>query len=287
MVEAMPHRGPDGTGLALYRSRAGGGSLLVRVHTDQPHGEALEHELRERVGRCGADIVSVTLDSGDHQYPDSFATLELAFPREQIAALTDALEADGRFKVHSVGQQLMVVKDCLAPRALGVRHGVSDFVGSHGVGHARLATESAVNVECAHPFWARPFPDVAIVHHGHITNYFRWRHVLEQRGYRFATRNDSEVLAVYVADQMSQGYSLEEALERSIQEMDGIFTYVASYPGVMGVARDRWAALPLVVAETDDLVVLASEELQVLQALPQGPRTLVQPMQSAVMTWKR
>jgi glutamate synthase domain-containing protein 1 len=292
MAAAMPYRGPDGTGLALYREAPPGAGYMLRVHANASRGEWLERDLRGRLEPLGVTVRAVQFDSGDHQYPDCFATLHLAMSEEAIPRVTEAVEAGGTFFVHSVGQQLTVVKDCLSPFALGARHQATGFIGTHGVAHARLATESAVNVEYAHPFWARPFPDVAVVHHGHITNYYRWRQVLEQRGYRFATQNDSEVLAVYVADQMSSGNSLEEALQRSLHDMDGIFTYVASYPGGLGVARDRWAALPLVVAELEDRVIMASEELQVLQGLKAGGgdptvRAFVQPMESVVMTWHR
>ena len=107
-------------------------------------------------------------------------------------------------------------------------YGVDTFRGSHGIGHVRLATESEVKPEAAHPFWATGFSDVAIVHNGQITNYWKMRRRLEQRGFEFNTDNDSELIAVYLADKLSQGNPLRKALKNSIDDMDGTFSFLVS-----------------------------------------------------------
>ena len=135
-----------------------------------------------------------------------------------------------------------------------------DFIGTHGLGHARLATESSVSPTASHPFWARPFPDVAIVHNGQITNYFTWRERLERDGYRFMTENDSELIAVWISDRMSRGMSQVQALRQSIDEIDGVFTYLISDRESMGFAKDRWAIKPLVAVERDGELAAATEE---------------------------
>ncbi|MFV2069646.1 MAG: hypothetical protein ACC645_21990, partial [Pirellulales bacterium] len=135
-------------------------------------------------------------------------------------------------------------------------------------GHVRLATESDVNPSTAHPFWAYGFYDVAIVHNGQITNYFKLRRRLEQRGYRFRTQNDSEVIAVYLADKMDRGVSMQEALDQSLTELDGTFSFLASTPDGIGFAKDPIGAKPMVVCETDEYVAVASEEVS-LQGLVQ------------------
>jgi glutamate synthase domain-containing protein 1 len=122
-----------------------------------------------------------------------------------------------------------------------------------------MATESRVDVNHSHPFWARPFPDVTVVHNGHVTNYYKNRRIYEMRGYTFQTENDTEFVAVYLAEQLSQGLTLDEAVRRSIDDLDGSFTYLVSTADGFGVARDRFSTKPCLVAETDDWVAVVSE----------------------------
>ena len=140
--------------------------------------------------------------------------------------------------------------------------------GSHGLGHARLATESDVSPKASHPFWARPFPDVAIVHNGQITNYFTWRAKLERDGYRFMTENDSELLAVWISDQMRKGLTQQQALVKSISEIDGVFTFMISDVNGIGLAKDRFAMKPLVTIEGEDGLIAATEEQAVQRIAP-------------------
>ena len=121
------------------------------------------------------------------------------------------------------------------------------MIGTHGLGHARLATESSVLPNASHPFWARPFSDVAIVHNGQITNYWKMRRRLEQRDYKFTTDNDSELIAVWVSDQIKAGLTMDAALRKSITSIDGVFTYMIARPDGIGFAKDRFAMKPLVV----------------------------------------
>ena len=104
------------------------------------------------------------------------------------------------------------------------------------------------------------FPDVAIVHNGQITDYFTWRERLERLGYRFLTENDSELIAVWVSDQMRQGLSMEQALKKSITSIDGVFTYMIANIDGIGFAKDRFAMKPLVVVQQDHELAAATEE---------------------------
>src|SRR5439155_23020535 len=115
---------------------------------------------------------------------------------------------------------------------------------------------SRVDIAHSHPFWARPFPDIAVVHNGQITNYHKLRRRLEQKGHRFATDNDSEVIAVYIADKLEAGDSLDEALRGSIGDLDGTFAYLISTLKGIGIARDQTATIPLLYAKHDDKVTL-------------------------------
>jgi len=141
--------------------------------------------------------------------------------------------------------------------AKSVAHGS----GTHAIAHTRLSTESRIDLSHSQPFWARGVPDLATVHNGHITNYHKLRRRLAGKGHRFATGNDSEAIAVYIADKLEQGDSLEDALRSSVHDLDGTFAYLISTPQGIGVARDRFALKPLIFAEDDEKVLIASEEI--------------------------
>jgi len=101
---------------------------------------------------------------------------------------------------------------------------------------------------------------VAIVHNGQITDYFTWREKLERQGYRFLTGNDSELIAVWVSDQIKQGLTMEQALKKSITSIDGVFTFMIANTGGIGFAKDRFAMKPLVVIDHEGGLAMATEE---------------------------
>src|SRR5438270_485870 len=138
----------------------------------------------------------------------------------------------------------------------------------------------------AHPYWAYPFSDVAVVHHGQLTNYFQWKRRLERAGHRFQSECDSEIIAVYLAQKMSDGASLEDAMKESLDELDGVFTYIAVTEDALGVAKDEMAAKPLVLYEGDDMVALASEEIAIRAVLDREIETY-DPFEGEVLVWQR
>ncbi len=163
---------------------------------------------------------------------------------------------------------------------------LSSFRGTHAIGHVRMATESDVDISGAHPYWAYPFSDVAVVHNGRLTNYFQWKRRLEASGHRFQSECDSEIIAVYLAERMADGDSLEDAMKRSLDELDGVFTYMAVTNDSLGVAKDEMAAKPLVLYESDDLVAMASEEIAIRAVLDREIDTS-DPYEGQVLVWSR
>ena len=157
---------------------------------------------------------------------------------------------DLRFERH------LFTQDVGTPVAMDERHGISRLSGTHGVGHVRMATESRVDISHAHPFWAYPFTDVTVVHNGQLTNYHGMKREFESRGHVFQTENDSELIAVYLADKLAGGAELNSALEASLDDLDGTFTYLVSTRDGMGYAKDRWSAKPLVLMETGSVVAI-------------------------------
>jgi glutamate synthase domain-containing protein 1 len=169
-------------------------------------------------------------------------------------------------EVISMGRQLEIVKQVGSPQNLEVTYNVSKFLGTHGIGHTRLSTESRVDLSHSQPFWAHGYPDLAIVHNGHITNYHKLRRRYEQRGVRFYTENDSEIIGVYLASRLSQGLCFDDALKASLVDLDGSFSYLAATTDALGFCKDPFALKPLLWTETDTFVAVATEEIAIRSA---------------------
>ncbi len=174
----------------------------------------------------------------------------------------------------------------MTPRRSPPPTGSTGYTGTHAIGHARMATESDVDIANAHPYWAYPFPDVAVVHNGQLTNFHDWRRRLQRSGHRFQSECDSEIIAVYLAEQMSRGRTLEEAMHQSLDDLDGVFTYICVTEDALGVAKDELGAKPLVLYEGDELVALASEEIAIRQVLDREITTH-DPYEGEVRVWSR
>src|SRR5664279_4555789 len=227
MCQAMRHRGYDSTGFALYGAPVDG-QLILRlriVEAEHAHAalDALEGSLRER----GVTVAAEHETDNAKDAPDRFVRAVVNAEVGQVRDIVRAVDDTGHgIEVQSIGRSLEIIKDLGDAHTVNERHGVDRFIGSHGLGHVRLTTESIVDVAYGHPFWAEPFPDISIVHNGQITNYFRFRRLLTQDGYRFHTSNDSELIAVYLADRMLHGESLWDCLLYTSDELDGCFAYL-------------------------------------------------------------
>jgi glutamine phosphoribosylpyrophosphate amidotransferase len=189
-------------------------------------------------------------------------------PGVDLAGLEERLR--GRLpgaEVICLGESLELFKQVGSPDELEATYGVSAIEGTHGIGHTRLSTESRVDLSHSQPFWAHGVPDLATVHNGHITNYHKLRRRFEQQGYRFYTENDSEVIGVYLRDQLAGGRSLAGALRASLDDFDGSFSYLVASKDCLAYVKDRFGFKPLMLAETDDFVALATEEVALRRAL--------------------
>lgn len=257
---AMVHRGPDSTGFALYGEVPRDDRIVVRARAaERGRTDEVVREVGRRIAELRGEMVGepeVTPGCGE---TGVFLRVAVRFEGPP-ALLLDAFEGVEGVYVHSMGRRLEIVKDVGTADMVSARHGVDEFVGTHGLAHSRLATESTVDVEMSHPFWARPFLDVAIAHNGQLTNYFKMRRLMRLRGLAFLTENDSELIAVYIAEQLALGSTLEDALRRSIADLDGVFTYLLATADAVGAATDRLAIKPLVVTEVDGTIAMATEE---------------------------
>jgi len=274
MLDGCQHRGPDSTGFALYKEDIEGLRLRFLVGPDDA---AAEVAIRQALAEQGAEML-------DEFREGSCFVVDVAFAGE-IRPFAYAMEHAA--KLVSIGTKLDIIKDVGSSYDLDGIYHVDEVRGSHGIGHVRLATESDVKPEAAHPFWATGFADIAIVHNGQITNYWKMRRRLEVRGFEFRTDNDSELIAVYLADKLAQGISLETALEESVDDLDGTFSFLVSTKNGIGYAKDRLAAKPMVMYEDDSLVAIASEEVSLNRLFPGRPLATSEPAPGTSRTWSR
>jgi glutamate synthase domain-containing protein 1 len=280
MLDGCQHRGPDSTGFALYGAEHSG-ELKVRFFVGE--GAAAEdaaRRIKDALTEHQARIVE------DERIGNNYRAVVAFHGDLQKFAYAMEHAAPGA-KVISIGESLEIVKDVGGAHDVDESYDVHDAHGTHGLGHVRLATESDVKPEASHPFWATGFADVAIVHNGQITNYWKMRRRLERRGFEFTTDNDSELIAVYLADKLSKGVPLEEALKTSIDDLDGTFSFLVSTKDEIGYAKDRLAAKPMIMYENDDLIAIASEEVSLNRLFPGQALDTREPPPGSYATWSR
>jgi methylamine---glutamate N-methyltransferase subunit A len=279
MLKALACRGPDSAGVALFGPPAND-SFVVRVKLGD-HGE-LEARARQLAGRLEAHGISGRKFSTVGAYARFLVdgSIDLA----KLIAAAESL--DSEIEVVSVGRKLEIVKQVGSPDNLEKTYGISHFCGTHGLGHTRLSTESRVDLSHSQPFWSHDYPDLAIVHNGHITNYHQLRRHYQQRHVRFYTENDSEVVAIYLADQLNKGHSLEEALQAMLRELDGSYSCLVATASQLGFVKDPFALKPLLWAETEGFVAVATEEIAIRSALP-GDYQVREAQAKEVRVWER
>ena len=244
------------------------------------HEEVKERELEvdRRLNELGANVkVKDTATEYARRY-------QFVFDGD-MKRLADYIEDVEDVEILSIGHGLELIKDLGDANTVSKQYDLNGFDGTHAIGHTRMATESDVDIRSAHPYWAYPFNDVAVVHNGQLTNYWGFRREMERRGHRFMSNCDSELIAVYIADRMAQGDELMAAMQRSVDELDGVFTYVVATSNQLGMAKDVMAAKPMVLYESDNFVALASEEVAIRSIFPHEIETY-DPYEGEVMVWK-
>jgi glutamate synthase domain-containing protein 1 len=260
MLNSLACRGPDSSGVAWFGLAQPCWIARVAWPTDflkqTVARQSLEHLSGKggHLNRCEFDCAYVRLELKD--------TLPTVSKVEEWIAKT-VPSGD----LVSLGHRLEIIKQVGSPARLEGDYAISRVLGTHGIGHTRLSTESRVDLSHSQPFWAHGVPDLATVHNGHITNYHKLRRQYEQRGYRFYTENDSEIIGVYLRDRLAAGLSIPDALRSSLDDFDGSFSYLTAWSDGLAYVKDRFGFKPLMVAETADFVAIATEEIALRQAL--------------------
>ena len=287
MLRSLKHRGPDSTGFALYGQ--GSNNHIVRFKTAEKEALKNAYEIHDQIKNRLAEV-DARLKLHNVKVIDKLASTEYAHRYTiefdgDMKALADHLEDIEGVEILSIGKNLELVKDMGDADDVADLYKIKQFKGSHAIGHTRMATESDVDIRSAHPYWAYPFSDISVVHNGQITNYWTNRRTLERSGHRFSSNCDSELIAVYIADRMNQGDDLETAMKRSVDYLDGVFTYIIATENQLGMAKDVMAAKPMVLYESDDLILMASEEVAIRQLFDHDVDTF-DPYHGEVRVWQ-
>jgi len=271
MLITMTDRGPDSAGIAIYGDETGGLKMTVQSDTPEETFAGLDAALTEALGQ------KVTM-----RIIDTHAVLTLPKGSEAEAR---AFMAEKGIRVMGTGETMEIYKEVGLPKDVAARFDIRSKGGSHGIGHTRMATESAVTTLGAHPFSTGD--DQCLVHNGSLSNHNRMRRVLARKGFPPQTENDTEVAACYISSRLAEGANLGEALEGALEDLDGFFTFVVGTKNGFGVVRDPIACKPAVMAETDDYVAFGSE-YRALATLPGIENARVwEPEPATVYFWER
>ncbi len=274
MLEAMTDRGPDSAGFAIYGDEVADGwiKLTLQATTEAYDFKALIAEIES--------TLNVPLD-----WFQNASAVVLKIQAEEAPVRAVLAQLAPTVRIMSAGQSIEILKGMGLPREISQRFGLSSMKGSHIIGHTRMATESAVTMEGSHPFSTGA--DLCLVHNGSLSNHFRLRQNLRREGIHFETDNDTEVAAGYLAWRLQQGDSLKQALDKSLEDLDGFFTFAIGTRNGFAVIRDPIACKPAILAETDDYVAMASE-YQALSSLPGIENARVwEPVPATMYIWER
>ena len=290
MLQALKHRGPDSTGYALYADNDGENFIMrfkvgenvgegsSSVNEDESVYDKRKELVDDMLKNLGAEVLKEEkLTPYSYRY-------EMKYD-DDLMDFSKKIESIESVEILSIGKSLELIKDLGDAKVVLDRYDLGKVTGTHAIGHARMATESGVDIKSAHPFWGYPFSDVSVVHNGQLTNYWNNRRVLENKGMRFMSECDSELIAVYLAEKMRNGATLEEGMKESLTGLDGVFTYFVATKDSLGMAKDTMAAKPLVLYESDDLVAMGSEEIAIRSVLPQEIETY-DPFDGEVKVWQ-
>jgi methylamine---glutamate N-methyltransferase subunit A len=274
MLITMTDRGPDSAGIAIYgRAEKGRAKLTVQSANPGQDFAGLDKALAKAIdGKVTAEI------------KDTHAVLDVPLAKLEAAraAIGDLRPA---VKVMSAGEAIEIFKEVGLPKDVAARFDLAKMTGTHGIGHTRMATESAVTTMGAHPFSTGS--DQCLVHNGSLSNHNGVRRELRRQGMTFETENDTEVGAAFISHKLQTGETLGNALEATLTDLDGFFTFVVGTKNGFGVVRDPIACKPAVMAETDQYVAFGSE-YRALVNLPGIEAARVwEPEPATVYFWER
>ena len=273
MLNTMSDRGPDSSGLAIYNCRdIDKIKLTLRSENHQEDFKEIRKVLLQKLKlkfsiREHFNHIVLTVNKKDVDKVESF--LKKSF---------------SNLSLMSSGENIEIFKEVGLPKNVIQKFGINEMDGTHGIGHTRMATESAVTTLGAHPFSTGP--DQCLVHNGSLSNHNQLRQKLISEGMQINTENDTEVAASYLSLQIKKGKTLEQSLELALSDLDGFYTFLVGTKDGFGVLRDPISCKPAVMAENDYYVAFGSE-YRAFANLPEINHAKIwEPEPATVYFWK-
>lgn len=267
MLEVLTDRGPDSAGFAVYGQGAQGFTKLTLRGPRNFDFSSVAHALQAQL-----------------KLRDNHAVITVPVPRE-VAVRQTLADMYPEVAIVAAGSRMELFKGVGLPADVSKRFGLADMTGSHAIAHTRMATESAVTTQGAHPFSTGP--DQCLVHNGSLSNHNDMRRVLMRENISFETQNDTEVAAGFLSWKLREGAKLDEALTAALDALDGFYTFVVGTESGFGVLRDPVACKPAVMAETDDYVAFGSEYRALVDLPGISKAHLFEPEPAKVYFWER
>ncbi len=273
MLIGMVERGPDSAGLAVFTRELPADRRKYSLYAPQwdydwagfEAGFIRRFGTEAELGARGNHAVLTCDETPEKVRP----WLKQAFPALHLL---------------SAGRVMDIYKDIGNPAQVAQRYEFGKFSGTHLVAHTRMATESAVTPDRAHPFTAGE--DFCLVHNGSLSNPYQIRRKLEPLGITFETDNDTEAACRYFEWRMREGDDLETAIRSGFDELDGFYTFLMGTRDQLALVRDAFACKPAIVAETEDYVAISSE-YRSLVGLPDVKNASVfEPVPEEIYLWR-
>src|ERR1700733_4255615 len=268
MLGTLSDRGPDSAGFAGYRD-------VTPNHSKLTLCASADFDFEGLLSRLGSAVFA-------HQRHGSH--LVITVPEAGQRAVVAEIEKTRGLRIVGGGSRMEIFKEVGRPDQVAARFNLDRMSGTHAIGHTRMATESAVTTEGAHPFTTGP--DQCLVHNGSLSNHNAVRRELTRHGLRFETDNDSEVAAGFLTWQMQSGASLQQAMEAALDALDGFYTFVIGTESGFGVLRDPIACKPAVVAETDRLGAFGTEYRALVDLPGIASAKVWEPAPATVYRWE-
>ena len=272
MLSTMCERGPDSAGFAVYGAETPG-TLKLTLRSER------SGEIVDLIARVAAAL-DVALPHAVHD-----THVVVTVPQMHIDTFLLEVAKAPAVRVVGSGRRMQIFKEVGRPDHVAQRFGLSRMAGTHAIGHTRMATESAVTTDGAHPFTTGP--DQCLVHNGSLSNHNVVRRDLIRQGLSFQTENDSEVAAGFVTARMHDGYSLEQAMSASLEALDGFYTFVVGTESGFSVLRDPIACKPAVMAETERWVAFGTEYRALVDLPGVDDARVWEPTPAKVYVWER
>lgn len=268
MLDGMATRGPDSAGFAIY-SKENKNIYKYSICLNQMS----LNEFKIKISKL---LKKIKLTN----YSDHVVIETKDKPHKVIEILQNQLQS---VSLVGYGKSISIFKQTGNPKDVVKKFKLSSFSGTHGIGHTRMATESAITTQGSHPYSTAE--DECLVHNGSLSNHNNIRRFLIKDGQKFNSENDTEVAAGYISNQISKGKSLESTLKKSLKDLDGFYTFIAGTKNGFALLRDEIACKPAVVAETKDYVAVASE-FQAMAHLPDvNSAKIFEPKPGVVYHW--